>query len=91
MLQVKGDVSSPTFAIVNEYLGERPLYHIDLFRLDKLSQALEIGIEEYMNGDRICFIEWPELVEPLLPPGTVRIRMEAKADESRDITITCNG
>ena len=88
LLGIEGEVSSPTFAIVNEYLGEKPVYHIDLFRLDKSIEATGIGIEEYLNGESLCFIEWPELIEELLPEGTVRVAVEPYEDESRKISIT---
>lgn len=88
MLGVSGDVSSPTFAIVNEYHGERPVYHIDLYRLDNLTQAMEIGIEEYMSGDNICLIEWPELLDKRLPSGAVDVHIVPNPDGSRSIDVT---
>ena len=64
---------SPSFAIVNEYTGATPVFHIDLFRLNNLNEALDIGIEEYLASGNYCFIEWPELIKNLLPEETVML------------------
>jgi tRNA threonylcarbamoyladenosine biosynthesis protein TsaE len=89
-LGVDSEVSSPTFAIVNEYAGERTVYHIDLYRLDKRSQVMEIGMDDYLNSKHICFIEWPQLIEDVLPGRTVRIRMDVGAGGERTITVSTN-
>ena len=83
--------SSPTYSIVNEYLSDTwgRIYHIDLYRLKSLEEALEVGIEEYVNGETYCFIEWPELVAGLLPNDVVKI--EIKPDENmRNLSIFSN-
>jgi tRNA threonylcarbamoyladenosine biosynthesis protein TsaE len=70
-------VSSPTFTLVNEYktsLGES-LFHMDFYRIKKLEEVFDFGIEEYLTGDFYCFMEWPELIEELLPEETVRVRI----------------
>ena len=88
-LGVEDDVTSPTFAIVNEYRtreGET-VYHFDCYRLKDLAEAADMGCEEYFySGDR-CFIEWPELVEPLLPEGTVACRFAELPDGRRTIEV----
>lgn len=67
-LGVKENVSSPTFGIVNEYLGENaPIYHFDAYRLKDEEEAYDIGIEDYLYSGNWCFIEWPEKIENLLP------------------------
>jgi len=78
-------ITSPSFTIINEYRTEEgtPLYHIDLYRLKDISEALDAGIEDYLTGDHYCFIEWPELVEPLLPGETVRIKITPGPGEKR--------
>jgi len=87
-LGVTQDVTSPTFTLVHEYPGGRlPLFHIDLYRLDTVDQALAIGIEEYLNGSGITAIEWAEKIAPLLPPRTTRIRMESVAENVRRIEV----
>ena len=86
---VKDVVTSPTFAIVNEYadaVGE-PVYHFDFYRIKNLKEAYDIGCEEYFYSGSPCFIEWPEMVEELLPEDTVSVTIEVLEDESRTITI----
>lgn len=81
-------VSSPTFAIVNEYRtgsGE-PLYHFDFYRITKLEEALDIGLYDYLDSGFTCIMEWPENIEPLLPEETLRVRIEVAPDGSRIIS-----
>ena len=75
-LGVTDRVTSPTFAIVNEYFGKEKIFHFDLFRLKSLDEALDIGIEEYFSGEACCFIEWPQVIGPLLPEETVYVTIE---------------
>ena len=86
-LGVKGKVSSPTFAIVNEYRGKEKVFHLDMYRIKSISEALDIGIEEYLLGKNYCFIEWPQIIQPLLPPETVFISIEVQPDYRRRLTI----
>ncbi|MCB0642324.1 MAG: tRNA (adenosine(37)-N6)-threonylcarbamoyltransferase complex ATPase subunit type 1 TsaE [Phaeodactylibacter sp.] len=86
LLGMEESVTSPTFSIVNEYkAGASIIYHIDLYRLKELEEALEIGIEEYLDSGHYCFIEWPDLIEPLLEPPSPRISIDIMADSSRKI------
>ena len=78
-------VSSPSFAIVNEYLtasGE-PFYHFDFYRIESPAEALDIGVYDYFDSGFTCFVEWPENIEPLLPEDCLRVRMEVLPDGSR--------
>ena len=86
---VKDVVASPTFAIVNEYADAegQPVYHFDFYRIKNLKEAYDIGCEEYFFSGFPCFIEWPELVEELLPENTVSVIVEVHEDESRTITL----
>ncbi len=80
-------VSSPTFTIVNEYRtseGES-LYHIDFYRIKKTEEAFDFGIEEYFSGNAYCFMEWPELVEQILPEKTVTVKISVGDNEERII------
>ena len=88
-LGVEDTVTSPTFAIVNEYAtseGE-PLYHFDFYRIRRLSEAYDMGCEEYFQSGHLCLIEWPELVEDALPEETVRVTIETLPDGRRSITM----
>ena len=88
-LGVEDVVTSPTFAIVNEYAdaaGE-PVYHFDFYRIKNLREACDIGCEEYFYSGYPCFIEWPDLVEELLPEDTVNVTVEVSENETRTITI----
>jgi len=76
-LGYRGDVTSPTFTIVHEYLGGRlPVYHIDLYRIHGEKDAVDIGLEEYLPGDGITVVEWPERIASLLPPETQHWELE---------------
>lgn len=77
--------SSPTFAIVNEYLTDagQSIYHFDFYRIEKLIDAYEIGVEDYLYSGNYCFLEWPENVEPLIQPDFVKIRISVAADQTR--------
>jgi len=85
-LGVTQEVTSPTFTIIHEYRGGRlPLVHVDLYRLDKLSEAVNIGIEDYLNGPGVTVIEWAERIESLLPANTQRIRLSVVDENTRNI------
>ena len=89
VLGVKEDaVSSPSFAIVNEYRsgsGE-PLFHFDFYRIEKLSEALDLGFYDYIDSGCLCLIEWPENVEELLPEDTLRVSISVGSDGARTIS-----
>jgi len=74
-LGVKETVASPTFAIINEYRDKKgeSIYHFDFYRINKLEEAFDFGYEDYFYSGNICFIEWPELIEAVLPDDTVKI------------------
>lgn len=88
-LGVEDTVTSPTFAIVNEYEAAkgRPIYHFDFYRIKKVSEAYDMGCEEYFYSGHPCFIEWPELIEEVLPEETVNVTIEALPDGERRLVF----
>jgi tRNA threonylcarbamoyladenosine biosynthesis protein TsaE len=90
---VVDQVTSPTYSLVQEYrtFSGDTFYHFDFYRLDNIYQAVEIGCEEYFDSGNICFLEWPDLVKPLVPGKRVVITLEVQEDSSRTIKIVRNG
>lgn len=88
-LGVQDTVNSPTFAIVNEYeAGDGlPVFHFDFYRIKRLTEAYDMGCDEYFYSGRPCFIEWPELIEDILPQDTVRVHISEQPDGSRLISM----
>ena len=78
-------ISSPTFAIVNEYRGKggRPIFHFDFYRIESPSEALDIGLYDYLDSGELCLMEWPENVGGLLPEETLRVQIAVQPDGSR--------
>lgn len=94
-LGVEEDVAnSPSFAIINEYRSSTTaelIYHFDLYRLESLDEALEIGVEDYFDSGALCLLEWPERIADILPGDTVRVDITVDPDtDARTITITRN-
>ena len=83
------DVNSPTFTIVNEYRAGKgfPVYHFDFYRINKISEAYDIGIDEYFGAEGLCLIEWPEKIEEILPEDCFRVTVSVNEDGTRNITI----
>ncbi|MBQ6422030.1 MAG: tRNA (adenosine(37)-N6)-threonylcarbamoyltransferase complex ATPase subunit type 1 TsaE [Prevotella sp.] len=102
-LGVEDVITSPTFAIVNEYeiapkassslsnhlpaVPTQSVYHFDFYRIKRLEEVYDMGYEEYFYSGALCFIEWPELIEQLLPEDTVRVRIEQQPDDSRKVSF----
>lgn len=78
-------ISSPTFAIVNEYRGRggRPIFHFDFYRIEQEAEALDIGLYDYLDNGQLCLMEWPENIEALLPEETLKVHIRVEADGTR--------
>ena len=85
-LGVDDVVTSPTFAIVNEY-SPGPIYHFDFYRIKRIEEVYDMGYEDYFYSGAICLIEWPELIEELLPEDAVKVHIKENADGSRTVSI----
>lgn len=89
LLGVEDEVNSPTFAIINEYRSQTTaelIYHFDFYRIKKLEEVYDLGYEDYFYSGALCFIEWPELIEELLPEDAKRITIAEQPDGSRIVT-----
>ena len=92
-LGVEEDMAnSPSFSIINEYRSDTTaelIYHFDLYRLESLEEAMDIGVEDYFDSGVLCLLEWPERIEPMLPDDTVRVDIAADPDSGRrTLTVT---
>ena len=88
-LGVDDVITSPTFAIINEYTsGEgESIYHFDFYRIKKLDEVYDMGYEDYFYSGCLCLIEWPELIEEVLPEDAVKVSIEEKTDGNRVVTV----
>lgn len=87
-LGVKDAVTSPTFAIVNEYGSDiGPIYHFDFYRIKNLAEVMDLGFDDYAYSGHLCLMEWPELIEDLLPDNTVSVHIEETDNGMRKITV----
>lgn len=88
-LGVSETITSPTFAIVNEYKKSdgKPIFHFDFYRIKNIEEAYDFGYEDYFYSGHLCFIEWPELVESLLPDNVVKVQINIEESDQRTIII----
>lgn len=88
VLGSEDNVTSPTFALINEYNTAQleSIFHFDFYRIKELEEAYDLGYEDYIYSGSYCLIEWPEMIEPLLPDNIVEVKIEVQDDESRVIT-----
>ena len=89
-LGVDDVITSPTFAIINEYTSTKDdtIYHFDFYRIKKLEEVYDMGYEDYFYSGALCFIEWPELIEEILPDDAVRVSITEQEDGSRIVTFS---
>jgi tRNA threonylcarbamoyladenosine biosynthesis protein TsaE len=86
-LGVTGEVTSPTFVLINQYRGRLPVYHLDAYRTGTLTELLELGLDEILDGPGVTVIEWADKLLPLLPARTIHVRIEGLGEEPRRIAI----
>lgn len=89
-LGVSDTINSPTFAIVNEYRSDSGelIYHFDFYRINKIEEVFDFGYEDYFYSSSLCFIEWPEKVDTLLPKDTVNVYVKVQEDGSREVSLS---
>lgn len=88
LLGVEDTVTSPTFALVNQYEGQEcRIYHFDFYRIDSIEEVFDLGYEEYFYSGDLCLVEWPEKIEPLIPDDAMMVRITAGDDEQRIFEI----
>lgn len=86
-LGVEDVITSPTFAIVNEYTDRNgdPIYHFDFYRIKKLDEVYDMGYEDYIDSGNLCLMEWPELIEDILPEDATKVTIKVNEDKTRTI------
>ncbi len=89
VLGVKDVITSPTFAIVNEYTdgNNQSIYHFDFYRIKKLEEVYDMGYEDYFYSGNLCLLEWPELIEEVLPENAVKVTIEEQPDGARLVSF----
>ena len=80
-------VNSPSYILINEYEGKIPVYHIDLYRLERLADIVDLGLEEYLEGDGICVIEWADRMDELLPENHIQVIITAEDESTRTVEV----
>ena len=86
-LGVPGRATSPTFVLINQYLGRVPVYHVDAYRTESLTELMDLGLLELLGGEGVTVIEWADKLESLLPPEAIHVHIDGVGDEPRAITI----
>jgi tRNA threonylcarbamoyladenosine biosynthesis protein TsaE len=86
-LDIEGYATSPSFVVVNQYQGRLPLYHIDLYRLDRLEEVIELGLDDYLYGRGVCVVEWAEKALDMFPKEHLLVEMSYLSDTSRNLVL----
>lgn len=90
-LGVEGPVVSPTFVLVREYRGTMPVYHVDVYRLDRMQEVHDLGFEDLLDPSGVVFVEWGDAVEALLPDSLLRVELISEDEETRQVTVSARG
>jgi len=86
-LGIEGYATSPSFVVINQYQGRLPLYHIDLYRLDRLEEVIELGLDDYLYGRGVCVVEWAEKALDMFPEEHLLVEMSYLSDTSRNLIL----
>lgn len=86
-LGIEGYATSPSFVVVNQYQGRLPLYHMDLYRLDRLEEVIELGLDDYLYGRGVCVVEWAEKALDMFPKEHLLVEMSYLSDTSRNLVL----
>ena len=90
-LGVTERVTSPTFVLVREYRGDVPVYHVDVYRLDRLQEVIDLGFDDLLDPRSVIFVEWGDAIEPLLPDEHLRVELRAGEGEARRLSFSGSG
>jgi len=90
-LNIDGYARSPSFVVVNEYRGRLPMYHIDLYRLDSIAEISDIGLDDYLNGNGLCVVEWADKALELLPQQKLLIKIDLIGENERTLDFVSHG
>lgn len=90
-LGVREPVVSPTFVLVREYRGEMPIYHVDVYRLERLQEVHDLGFEDLLDPAGVVFVEWGDAIEALLPDSHLRIELRVEDDDARGLRVSARG
>jgi len=90
-LDIKGYATSPSFVVFNQYKGRLPLYHIDLYRLDRIEEVIDLGLDDYLCGKGVCVVEWADKALAVLPKEHLVIEMGVLTDTRRSLRLTPSG
>ena len=90
-LDIAGYATSPTFVVINQYMGRLPLYHIDLYRLDSIEEVVDLGLDDYLYGNGVCVVEWADKAMNVLPPEHLLVEINYVSDTVRNLALNPSG